>query len=138
MALPLSISTAIDRLALPFGVTVERRGGATVDGRGNAVHGPVTIIILRPVNIQPSSGRDLLRLVDGDRSKETIKIYAKVVLRTARAGSGQEADVLLFPEPTPTPAGTLFGRYTVKTAEDWQHAGAYTKAIAVKQEGDSP
>ena len=102
------------------------------------MHGTVTNITLRPVNIQPSSGRDLLRLLDGDRSKETIKIYAKVPLRVARAASGQEADVLLFPEPTPTPGGLLQGRYTVKVAEDWQHTGGYTKAIAVKQEGDAP
>lgn len=138
MVLPLSVTTAIDRLALPFGVTVERRDGATVDGRGNSVRGTLSTFVIQPVNIQPSSGRDLLRLLDGDRSKETIKVYAKTILRTAREASGQEADVLLFPEPTPTPAGTLFGRYTVMTAEDWQHAGAYTKALAVKQEGDSP
>jgi hypothetical protein len=140
MGLPLPADSVIDRLALPFGVSVERRDGSTVDATGDAVRGVVTNFVMPPrsVVIHPASGRDLIRLLEGDRSKEAIRVYSKTVLRTAREASGQEADVLLFPQPTPTAGGILHGRYTIMVAQDWQHTGKYTKSIAVKQESDTP
>lgn len=128
----------VTSLGIPGGIKFERRDGATIDSRGNHVRGPVTEFQACPAVVQPASGRDLLRLPEGDRSKEVILIHAHATLRTARESSGQEADVAIFDEPTPTPAGTLVGRYTVATAADWQQVGGFTRALAIKQESDTP
>lgn len=132
------LNGVIQSLGIPGGIAVERRDDATTDARRNAVPGALTVFQSDPATVQPASGRDLLRLDDGDRSKEVILVHSKVTLRTARESSGQQADVILFTEPTPTPAGILQGRYTVATAADWQAVGDFTRVLAIKQESDVP
>ena len=132
------LTGVLDSLGLPQCISVERRDGATVDGIGNAVPGILTVFTVARAVIQPLSGRDLERLLDGDRSKEMILVHSKTNLRTAREASGQEADVILFDEPTPTPAGILSGRYTVTKAANWQLVAGFTNVIATKQESDLP
>lgn len=132
------LQSVVTRLGIPGGIAVERRDGASIDGRGNPVRGTLTNFTADPAVIQPASGRDLLRLNEGDRSKETILVHTHAILRTAREASGQEADVVLFTEPTPTGAGILEGRYTVATAADWQQVAGFSRVLAIKQESDVP
>jgi len=90
-----------------------------------------------PAAVQPATGRDLLRLPEGDRSLETVILHVKTPLRTARESSRQMADVLVYREPTPTAAGVLVGRYVIVSAADWQVQGAFTRCLCQKMEGDS-
>lgn len=138
MAILGHLRGVITSLGIPGGITIERRDGSSLDSRRNPVHGSLTTFQACPATVQPASGRDLLRLDDGDRSKEVILIHAHATLRTARESSGQEADVAVFREPTPTPAGMLEGRYTIATAADWQPVGGFTRCLAIKQESDTP
>lgn len=134
----LPVASVINLFRVPGGITVSRRGGATADADGNPVRGPADEFIVDPAAVQPLTGRDLLRLPDGDRALEHILVHAKTTLRTARAASGQEADEILWREPTPTAAGTLCGTYVVTQAADWQVQGGFTRAICTKKEGDAP
>lgn len=138
MAVLSHLRPVINSLGLPQGVKVERRDGAGTDALRNPTRGVLTQMVFKPAVVQPASGRDLERLNSGDRSKGAIRVDVKEVFRTARESSGQEADVILFDEPTPTPAGILEGRYTVAKAADWQHVAGFTGVIAVKQESDVP
>lgn len=116
---------------------VERRDGATYDQRGIYQEGTKTVLKIKPAVVQPATERQLLRLPEGDRSKETITIHTIEQLRTARAGSGQEADIVLFREPTPVSGGILKGRYVVVLAGDWQLVAGFTSSMAQKIEGDA-
>lgn len=127
----------ISSLGIPGGIAVERRADATIDDRRNPVPGALSTFQADPAVIQPAPERELLRLPSGDRSKGVIMIHSQVVLRVARESSGQESDVVLFREPTPTPAGILQGRYTVAKAGDWQLVGGFTSVLAIKQESDA-
>ena len=133
----LPVFPALQIFSIPGGVTVERvdDAGWTVDGDpdfGNPY--PITVC---PAIIQPATGRDLLRLPEGDRSLETVIFHSPIPIRTAREASRQAADRLCFREPTPTAAGLLEGKYVVVTAADWQVQAGFTRCICQREESDA-
>lgn len=71
--------------------------------------------------IAPASGRQIERLPEGQRDKETIAIYTPTELRTASAG-GAPADRI-----------TWGGRvYEVLSVKPWSEAGGFVEALAIK------
>lgn len=72
------------------------------------------------VSIQPASARDRQILPEGDRTRETVRVYSPVELKTTLEGSSAQA-----PDEF-----TWQGRlYRVKSVERW--IGDFWKAIAV-------
>jgi hypothetical protein len=73
-------------------------------------------------SIQPTNGRDLLRLPEGLRTKQLLSVWTDTPLRTADAPSGPKADVI-----------TYQGRqFQVETVLDWAESGEYNKVIVSK------
>lgn len=68
--------------------------------------------------IQPAQGKDLERLPEGDRDKETIAVYTKTSLAVGEGGGRAKADAVSW-------GG---GTYTVTSVEAWPMYG-YCKAL---------
>lgn len=67
--------------------------GTWVDG----VYQPgATSDLLVTICVQPAAGEDLISLPEGQRERETYKVYSEVELRTNNEGAGYKADQLLF------------------------------------------
>lgn len=106
-----------------YTVTRSAPGSTGSDGRWVAgATSPLTIM----ASVQPLNGRDLLRLPEGERTTERVKVYSPMQLFVP--GAGQDADVI-------TVAGI---QYQIETAEQWGANGAYWKMIARKVGRQSP
>jgi hypothetical protein len=111
-------------------IAIERRTNASFDTDGNAVRGTIEIRNISPAVVHIATGRDLLRLPEGDRTSEVLLIFTQQRLRTARVASGQEADVVLYQsQPDET------SRYVIRTSEDWIRQSGHYRSLAVKREG---
>jgi hypothetical protein len=96
--------------------TVERRSGHYVEGRWE--RGAVeTFSIL--ASMQPVTGLNLVRLPEGQRTREHVTIFTETKLQTADARIGVPADVVSW---------NGFS-YEVQTVEAWD---SFWKCIAAK------
>jgi hypothetical protein len=77
--------------ALASGCYVVTRSAATprVNGRRMA---PVTVSFEIIASVQPASGREMDRLPEGLRSRETMNVFTRTELRSAHPSPGTEAD----------------------------------------------
>jgi hypothetical protein len=104
-------------LDLASGSYTVTRGSPTTggtDGRA-VVASPSTFSI--KASVQPLNGRDLLRLPEGERSTERVKVYSPTQLFTT--GAGQVADLI----------SVLGISYEVETAQVWGPNGNFWKMI---------
>jgi hypothetical protein len=109
--------TVLDLASGSYTVTRTVPGTTGTDGRfepGSST--PVTVT----ASVQPLSGRDLLRLPEGLRTKELIKIYSPTQLYVQ--GAGQDPDVISVRGVS----------YQIETAEQWGDDGSYWKMVARK------
>lgn len=67
--------------------------------------------------VQPATPRELERLAEGDRDRETITVYSRVPLRVGQRPEGTAADVILWQGQ----------RYEVASVEPWH---GYVRALA--------
>jgi hypothetical protein len=104
----------INSLGLPSAIVIERTT-SDVDSDGYATVSAPTLIPVAKALVWPLRGRELLRLAEGDRSKEAIGIILPIFVRTAREGSNERADIAIY---TPSGEGSA-KRYVVKVAENW-------------------
>lgn len=111
-------------------ISIERRSDASFDSDGNPKRGRLEIRTVSPAIVHIATGRDLLRLPEGDRTSEVLLIFTQVQLRTARIASGKEADVVVYRSQTEEPR-----RYVVRTSEDWLKQTGHFRSLAVKREG---
>jgi hypothetical protein len=102
-------------------VTITRPGAPTLDA-GRVVEGRSTVVTTQ-ASVQPVSGRELLRLPEGLRTRELVAVYSPVELRTANATSGALADQVAYGGAT----------YEVQLVEDWSRLGGYWRGIAAKR-----
>lgn len=116
----MSVSSVITRFATGT-YEVTRPSGAYQAGRW--VEGAPELLQVRAV-VQPASGRDLQRLPEGQRTRETISIWCLVELRTATVPAGSGADRVRYGS----------GVYEVERVEWWQEGG-FWKALAQRVEG---
>ena len=109
------LAGVINSFALPGGITVERFTSG-VDAEGYPiVSGAPTILTFPKALVWQVTGRDLIKLTEGDSTKEVIGVIVPSRLRTAKEGTDEMADVVLY-----TPEGeAVESRYVVKKAEDW-------------------
>jgi hypothetical protein len=125
-----SLSGVVDSFRIPGGIEVERRSGTGVDSDGDPSGGPIQRFRIDPVVVQPATGRDLLRLPEGDRSRGSILIHSKRRLRVSLEGSGLASDVVLY-----SPGGEIpCRRYVVTTSADWHTVGGFHSVLATKEE----
>lgn len=110
----MSLADAIARFATPH--TVKRAGGAFVSGRWQA--GAAEEIGI-DASVQPATAKELERLPEGQRTRETLAVYTTTELRIA--APGQAADRLEHDGVT----------YEVQSVEPWG-VGGYFKALAAK------
>jgi len=118
-----NLASTIRRLSGSPVATVTR-GAAGTYTAGRLTPGALTTTTLAVVNIQPASGRDLLRLPEGVRTRETVAIWTSDELRTANEATGAPADVVNYGGAS----------YQVELVEDWVGLGGFRKAIAAKVE----
>lgn len=126
-----TLAGVVGSFAIPGGVDLERRDGAGVDDDGDPVDGTLTVLNITPGIIQTASGDVMLRVPEGDRSRETILIHTNVLLRTAEEGTGREADVVLYTSD----GDTAQQRFTVTTSGDWGIIAGFYSCLAQRQEG---
>lgn len=111
-------------------ISVERRNDASFDSDGNPVRGRAEIRNVSPAVVHIATGRELLRLPEGDRTREVLRIFTQTRLRTAQVASGREAEVVLYRSQNDET-----GRYVVTVSEDWLAQSGHYRCLAVKQEG---
>ncbi len=70
--------------------------------------------------VQPATARELERLPEGERDKETLTIYTRQPLRVGNLANGTAADCVQYNG----------ARYTVAAVETWP---GYTRALAQKE-----
>lgn len=92
MSVTLPADLLIQSLSTGTYVVTRRRAPAYVDGVVTPDPNPVTLSIL--ASVVPASGRDLLRLPEGQRSTETRTVYTVTQLMVAAAGAKYANDVV--------------------------------------------
>ena len=74
-------------------------------------------------SIQVARPDDLLRLEEGRRTGEAIRIYTTTLLMTTDAPDCEQADVVIYNSE----------RYEVEAVANWTVDGGYYRVIAVKE-----
>jgi hypothetical protein len=116
------LAGTVGRLSTPGTLTATRRAAGTTDGRGRAVEGATSTFPLQG-SVQPVTGRDLLRLPEGLRTRELVAIISATELHTANAAAGTVADVVAYQGAS----------YEVQSVEDWSLLGGYWRVVAAKE-----
>jgi hypothetical protein len=104
--------------------TVTRAGAFTYDANGRLVPGALSTFPITAVCL-PVSGRDLMRLPDGARTKELRAFYTTAQLLTANAINGTAADVVEVPG---------VGFFQLETVADRSFDGFYRAVGALIEE----
>lgn len=113
----MDISFLLDDPDFCVSFTVLRRA-ETVDDKGRAGHSEEAQSMTGVV--QPAGPRELERLPEGERDRETLSIYTRTPLRVGNVDAGTAADIVVY-------GG---GRYTVSAVETWP---GYTRALAQRE-----
>lgn len=111
-------------------ITVERFT-SDVDSEGYPIEaGAPAVINIAKAVVWQVTGRDLLKLTEGDSTKEVIGVIVPIRLRTALEGTDEMADVVLY-----TPAGeAVQRRYVTKTAEDWIAQSGHYRCFCFREQ----
>ena len=115
----MNLAGTIRRLARASYTVTRFAQGAYENGR--FVRGAPTQFTIRAL-IQPTRGQDLLRLPEGERTRELVTIYTTDELHTANAPGGAAADRVTWRGET----------YEVQGVERWDEIAGFWKAIAAK------
>lgn len=106
-------------------VSIERREPDTYGADGVLVPGALTSIPLTGAVHMPAGPRELQRLPEGRRSRESRTVFSPVVLLSADEVTGRNADHV-----------TIDGRaFEVAAVENWIPLGGVCRAIVQKVEG---
>lgn len=131
MPILANLAGAINAFKLPGGITIERFT-SDVDSEGYPIEdaGGSTVIPFPTAVVWQVTGRDLLKLTEGDSTKEVIGVIVPSRLRTAKEGSDEMADIVLY-----TPEGeAVENRYVVKTAEDWIAQSGHYRCFCFREQ----
>lgn len=113
----MDISFLLDDPAFCVAFTVLRRT-ESVNDNGRAERAEERLPMTG--NVQPAGPRELERLPEGERDRETLVIYTRAPLRVGDEGTGTAADIVVY-------GGA---RYTVSAVEPWP---GYTRALAQRE-----
>jgi hypothetical protein len=118
--LPRTFAGTLARLCTNV-YTVTRAGAGSYDTNGRFTAPSVSTFQIN-ASIQPTAGRDLMRLPEGLRTQELISVWSLTPLQTASAPASNQADIISY--------GGL--NYQVQTVLDWSESGGFGKYIAQK------
>lgn len=113
----LDVSALLDETAFCTTFTVLRITEA-VNDHGRAEYAEASMPMTGVV--QPATARELDRLPEGERDKETLTIYTRQPLHVGNLPEGTAADCVLYNG----------ARYTVSAVETWP---GYTRALAQRE-----
>ena len=99
------------------------RPGVTTYVNGRPAQGMAATFSI-DAHVQPASGRELLRLPEGERSGEHILIFTTILLRTTDAATGRSADRITYQNRT----------YEIEAVEDWNTIGGFYQSLGRKIE----
>lgn len=115
----MNLSGAIDALGTTTELAITRRAAATYSN-GRPVPGSTTSLEV-VATVVPAGPEDVQLLPEGRRSERTLQLFTKVALQAPRVG-GVAGDI-----------ATVDGEpYEVLRVEDWNDAGAFWRALAVR------
>lgn len=101
---------------------VTRRAAPSYDATTGLASAGSTSSLSILASVQPLGGRDLLRLPEGERSRQWVAVFTATALRVADAPNGQMADLVSYRGE----------QHEVQSVEQWDESGNFFKAIAVK------
>jgi len=105
-------------------ITVYRTAAGTLDANDRWVDGAETNEVHAQTSVQPTSGRDLLVLPEGDRSDSIIRIFDIKPLYTVNKSAGTPADEIEW----------LGERYKIINVQVWQTGIIdYYEALAARE-----
>jgi hypothetical protein len=105
-------------------ITVYRHSAGSLDANDRWVEGSETPITHKHTSVQPTTGRDLLVLPEGERNDSIVRIFDAEPLYVTNKSTGVEADVIEW----------LGERYKVINVQVW-NTGVfdYYEALADKE-----
>ena len=113
------VTSAIADLATD--VVVRRKASGAHDEHGRWQEQDDEEFTIKAV-VQPARGHELVRIEEGRRTRGAIKVYTTAELRTASVEEQTQPDRIVW-------AGV---EYEVEYVDDWDEAGGYYKAVALK------
>lgn len=112
----------VDAFAGPkAGLSVTRRAAGTRTD-GFYTPGTASTVTIPIVSLQPISGRELMRMPEGWRTREPVRVFTKSPLQTAAEPDGRSPDTFSYNGAT----------YEVQAVEDWTVHGGYYESVATK------
>ncbi len=120
MLLPLRLSGTLRRFSTGSYLVQHQPVGSYVKGKFVANPNPEQFYII--ASIQPATPQDLLRLPEGQRTKDSITIWTETVLQEPDAISGAQGDTVYFGNR----------QYQVERIFQWADSGGYNKVLAQK------
>lgn len=115
-----NLSSTIARLASDT-ITVHRKAASTLVN-GIATEGGDASTFTALASVQPAAGRDLLRLDEGERTREVLAIWTAAALQTASQSGHTAADVIDIPGR---------GSFEVQHVDNWSASGAFSRYVIV-------
>jgi hypothetical protein len=116
------LSGVVESFSLPDGLQITRRGVPTFTQGLMTATGSAQTFTASPAFVHPTSGREVMGLPEGLRSRETITVYSAQALRGALEPGGTQGDLVAYNGVT----------YEVQTAQPWADLGTYYRALATK------
>jgi hypothetical protein len=102
--------------------TVERRSIGVLDDTGRYTRPAPSVVNVNGAIVPENTPAQLMRLPEGDRTQEAIRVFTQTLLRTAREPSMYEADVIVYNGR----------RWEVSAVEQWDNGG-FWDCLAVKR-----
>lgn len=116
------LSDVVAEFAAPRTVT-RASSASSYDANGRPVAGGTTTITVN-ASVQPTSGRDLQLLPEGERTKESLTFFATSELRTSDPETGTPADRVAYGSKN----------YEIQSVQDWSELAGYWRAVGMKVE----
>lgn len=130
MGLFSDLENVVWDFAIPGGVDVLRRTLTARDERGEESPAATQTLLIDPIIVRALVGAELDKLVEGDRDREHIELQSIQRLHTARAGTNEGTDIVLY---DPNGEGNK-SRYRVLSSENHVRNSGNWRSIAVKEE----
>ena len=130
MAILPRLAGVVNRFKIPGGLTVLRRTAIGSNQFGEDLPPMEIPVPFDPISVQPLVGPQRLQFVAGDDTRESVLIFTRSKLQTAKEGTTDIADILLY-----DPIGEVeFSEYVIQSSEPWFHQSGHWRSIGLREE----
>ena len=119
----MDLSGIVDSLGIAGNVEFERATGSITWTNGDPIDPGYNVISMRAI-VQPATPRELMRLPEGDRTRETMLVHTKSQLVTTTVKDKKLADRMRYDSRT----------WEIVRCEDWSRQGNFWRSFAQKIE----